>query len=170
MVTTKVKIIFFAWESFYGKLIRFHTGSKWTHVGIVGLERPDEYVCYEAVNKGLVSSVYTKAQISKWEKDGIVKVVELNLRVSNNKLLDVCQSYEGAPYDWVSIINITLYGILGRLALNLSGPKALICSEFVVRVLYDLSNKKINFEKIYGKKFDLITPAEIHQWVMNEND
>lgn len=170
MTTTKVKIIFFAWESFYGKLIKFHTGSKWTHVGIVGLERAEEYVCFEAINKGLTASVYTKAQIAEWEKLGLVKVVELDLRVSSERLLRTCQAYEGYPYDWISIINIALYGILGRLALNFSGPKALICSEFVARVLYDLSDKKIDFEQVYGKKFDLITPTEIHQWVMKQND
>ena len=43
------------------------------------------------------------------------------------------------------------------------GAKKLICSEFVARVLYEISNKEINFEEEFNKKYDYITPADLYQ-------
>lgn len=160
-----VKIIFFNWDSIYSKLIRFHTGSKWTHVGIVGAEDQNGVYCFEALNKGLVKSYYSNELLRTWEVQGIITIKTVTLRTTPAELLKVCESYEGAPYDWVSILNIALYSVLGKMALNFSGPRAVICSEFVARVLYELSNKRINFEEEYDKKFDLVTPADIFRSV-----
>lgn len=168
MTSTKVKIVFFAWDTTYGKLIRFHTKSKWTHVGIVAAENTEGFICFEALNKGLIKTHYSRTQMTELERQGLAVVKEVDLRVSEQKLWDTCAKYEGTPYDWISIINIALYSILGRRALNFSGPRAVICSEYVARVLYELSGGQINFENIYGKKFDLITPAELFKWVMGD--
>jgi hypothetical protein len=157
----KVKIIFFSWDTFYGKLIKWHTGSKWTHIGMVAEERENgDLIVFEAVNKGLVKSVYDKAWLGRLEAEGIIMIKTVNVP-NSEALYDICEKYEGTPYDWVSIINIGWYAIFGKVALNFSGPKALICSEFVSRVLYDISASKIDFQKEYNKSFDLVTPADI---------
>lgn len=157
-MATKAKIIFFNWDTFYGRLIKFNTKSKWTHVGIIIHEDETTYTIAEALNKGLT--------ISKYNKEGTIPystIKEVDIKVSEQELKRICEKYEGAPYDWFSIINIALYGILGRLALNFKGPRSLICSEFVARVLYEASEGHINFEEEYVKPYDLITPAEIYR-------
>lgn len=157
--------MFFHWESFYGKLITFATKSKWTHVGI-GIENGDNYIVYEALSKGLVKSVYSKQLIDNWTKNGTVTTKTYNSPKTKKHILGVCESYIGEPYDWTAIFSIGLYFIFGEMAIDLwTGPKKVICSEFVARVLYDISNKKINFEKEYSKPFDMITPADIYNSV-----
>lgn len=158
----KIKIFFFSWDSFYGKLIKYHTGSKWTHVGIVASENADGYVCYEALNKGLTKVVYSKERVKQLEELGLLTVREAEVG-NARRLPRICGKYEGAPYDWVSIFNIGWFALFGKVALNFKGPKAVICSEFVARVLYDISTSKIDLSKEYDKDFDLITPAEIFQ-------
>lgn len=156
-----VKVMFFSWDSFYSKAIRLATGSKWTHVGLVGEETDEGYVVYEAVNKGLVKSTYLKDTVNKLIKEGKVTIREVEVKVRAAEFKQICDSYEGRPYDWLSIFNIAWAILFGKVALNFSGPKAVICSEFVARVLYDASYGKIDFAKEYDKDFDLITPAEI---------
>lgn len=156
-----VKVIFFGWDTFYGKLIKFHTRSKWTHVGVIVEEDDTSYTIAEALNKGLTISKYNIEALNKAEKEGKCIIKTISTRTSPAKFKQICEKYEGVPYDWFSIINIALYSILGRLALNFKGPRALICSEFVARVLYEASNGRINFEDEYNKPFDLITPIEI---------
>lgn len=159
----QVKVVFFSWDTFYGKLIRFHTKSKWTHVGVIIDEDLVEgtYTIAEALNKGLTISKYGIKGLEQNMHEGRVTIKTVTTRASPAEFKRICEKYEGAPYDWVSILNIGLYSILGRLALNFKGPKSVICSEFVARVLYEASNGKVNFEEEYGKAFDLITPAEI---------
>ena len=47
--------------------------------------------------------------------------------------------------------------------LNLSDDNKLICSEAVARILYDASEKDINFELEYCKNYNLITPMDIFE-------
>jgi hypothetical protein len=159
MVTAK--IIFFNWDSVYGKLIRFATGSKWTHVGIIASEDSENVICFEALNKGLTKTVYSQEHIKRLEEQGVVSIKTVSLRTTPEKLVRACEKYEGAPYDWLSIFNIGFHFLFGKYALTFGGPRMVICSEFVARVLYELSNGGINFEEEYNKRFDFVTPADI---------
>jgi len=57
---------------------------------------------------------------------------------------------------------ITIKGILEKDYSNKWGAKNLICSEAVARILYDSSEKKIDFEKEFLIPYDLIEP--MHLW------
>lgn len=157
----KAHIFFFNWNSFYGKIIQFKTGSKWVHVGI-GYEDDDSFIIYEAINKGLVKTVYSKDKIEELKKQGIVTSKTVDLPTTALKFKEICDKYEGTPYDWVSIFNIGFYFLFGKYILNFTGPRMLICSEFVARVLYEASNKEINFETEYNKPYDYIEPMDIY--------
>ena len=53
--------------------------------------------------------------------------------------------------------------IFKKFAFTIStGTKQIICSEAVARILYDSSNKKINFEKEFDKRYDLISPIDLY--------
>jgi len=158
---TKIKIYFFHWESFYGKLIQFATRSKWTHVGI-GVENGDSFTIYEAVNRGLVKSNYPKETLKRWEEQGIVTSKDVFVARTNKEIVATCDKYLGRSYDWTSIFFIGVHFIFGKYALNFTGSRKLICSEFVARALYDLSDKQINFATEYNKPYDFVTPADIY--------
>jgi len=109
-----------------------------------------------------VKSVYSKQLIENWTKNGTVTTKTYNAPQTKAQVLKVCEKYIGEPYDWTAIFSIGLYYIFGGMAIDLwSGPKKVICSEFVARVLYEISYTEINFEKEYPKPFDMITPADI---------
>lgn len=159
----KVKIVFFAWNTFYGKLIRFGTKCKYTHVGIIGDENDKEYTIYEALNKGLIRSNYNKQHIEDLINESKVKIKEIEIQFSDsNQIKKHCDNYLGNPYDWLSIFNIITYTLFRRYALNIKGSRLLICSEFVARVLYDLG---LNLSKILNKDYDYITPADIYNYL-----
>ena len=155
------KLVFFDWGTFYGKLIKFQTKSKWSHVGLIIEEDDGTYTIAEALNRGLVISKYGKLGLEQNIKDGKVMIKTISVNTTPANFKTIAEKYEGAPYDWFSIINIALYSFIGKIALNFKGPRALICSEFVARVLYESSNGRIDFKQEYNKPFDLITPAEI---------
>ena len=161
MVT--VKIAFFSWDSFYSNAVKIATGSKWSHVGIVSQEHSNGYTIHEALNKGLVKNFYSHEYMDTLVREGTMVIKEVNLRTTPAIFREVCERYEGLPYDWVSIINIGAFIILGKPILNLSGPRAVICSEYVARVLYECSNKGIDFSKEYNKRFDFVTPADMFE-------
>lgn len=151
--------MFFSWNNFYSRKIQQVTDCKWSHVGIA-FDNGENYIVYEAINKGLVKSDYTKSFISECIADGRVAIKTAG-DFDKNKAVISCHKYLGTPYDWVSILNIYFFKFFGKEALKGSGPKAVICSEFVARALYDMSDKQINMETIFTKKFDLITPADL---------
>jgi len=156
-----VKIIFFNWGSFYGKLIRFATKSNWSHVGIIGNEDTENYTVYEALDNGLVKNSYNKKDISDLIKKN--KVLIRTIKVDKDcNLSKCCDKYIGKPYDWLTIFNIGFYFVFRRYALKYKGPRYLICSEFVARVLYDLG---LNLSKILNKPYDYITPADIEKYI-----
>lgn len=159
----KLKIIFFSNEGLYGNLIKLGTKSDWTHVGVIADETKQDYIVYEALNKGLVKTNHRKYIVNDRikQKEIVIKYVEL--RISKERLKKICESYLGRPYDWLTIFNIGIYFLFGHYALNLPGPRKLICSEFAARVLYDASNKKLNLSKEFDKRYDYITPEDLYK-------
>ena len=162
----KIYVMFFSWNSFYSRTIQRVTDSKWSHVGIA-FDNGTNYTVYEALNKGLIKSSYTKDFIKECVVDGRV-AIKIAGDYDKNTSIAICDKYIGTPYDWASIFNIYFYKFFKREALKGSGPKAVICSEFVARALYDISDKKINMEDMYTKKFDLVTPADLWSYFYNE--
>lgn len=162
----KIKIVFFSWNSFYGKLIRFGTKCKWTHIGIVGEEKTDGYYVYEALNNGLVKNFYFKEDIEIHTSNNNVIIEEIDLLCDCSRLKEACESYLGKPYDWLSIFNIATYILFGRYALKIKGSRYLICSEFVARVLYDIG---YNLSELLNKPYDYITPADIYKHITGKD-
>jgi len=157
-----LKIIFFSWDNIFSKLIQLKSGSKWSHIGIA-FENVDSYIVYEAINKGLVKSSYSKDFINAKVDEGIIAIKDVKVIESKRQCIDTCDKYEGAPYDFLSIFNIGFYYLFGKYALNFKGAKSLICSEFVARVLYEVSDNYIDFTKEYNKDYDYIEPADIYR-------
>ena len=165
-----VKIIFFDWDTFYGRVIKDVTNSDWSHVGIISDETETQYVVHEALNKGLVKQFYDKTFIDSKIKDGTCAIRELYcFEVTEDVFKKICQKYEGTPYDWLSIIHIGISIFLRNIYLNWSSSaRAVICSEFVSRVLFEASKGNINLPKISKKKeHDTITPQDI--WIYFQN-
>lgn len=140
-------------------LIRKFTKSYWNHAGIVGENTEEGHVIYEAQASGLVKSVYPAEKLAKrlWD-------AEIDLLYPRYKVTDVkkhCENYLGIPYGIGSLFKIG-WGILTKKTPEKSdGIKKMICSEFVARVLYDATNKRLNFEREYNKDYDFITPDDI---------
>ena len=151
--------MFFSWDNFYSKQIQKVTKCKWSHVGIA-IENKDSYTVWEALARGLVRTDYTKEFINSCLKDGRVTIKETKDKYEENLIKTKCDKYLGTGYDFLSIFNILMFSITKK-ALKIDSVKNLFCSEFVARAVYDISNKQINFELEFIKRYDLLTPADL---------
>lgn len=162
-------ILNFTWDNIYGKIIKLHNykhygfskENRWTHSAIIGEIKGDDVIVYEALSKGFVKNTYTKTQLNKWIENGTMIVGRANVTLTNVK--ENCEKYIGTPYGFLDIFNIALYTIFGDFSFTINTKtKQLICSEVVARILYDSSNKKLNFEKEFNKRYDLISPIDLY--------
>lgn len=160
-------IILLRGDSVFSKLIylgnRIHYGKKgYSHVGIVGGIRGDSVFIYEALSEGFTKSTYSENEINNFIKND--KLLIGKSKISLNRVPEHCEKYIGRSYAWYDIFQISLYVLFGvRKFFFSTGAKKLICSEAVSRILFDASNKQINFEKQFGKKFDLIMPQDLRE-------
>lgn len=152
-------------NSIFTKLITFYNKttygfSKCTHTGIIAQVEKDRVLIFEPVDiqDGFESYWYEKNWLDEKKKEGKILFVKPNNYVKNIK--QICEKYEGIKYGVLDIFSIALFWATG-LKLKTTGSKRLICSEAVVRVLYEASDKKIDFEKEFNKPYDLITPMDI---------
>lgn len=158
-------VIFFNWKNTFSKLIRLFNRVKygetgWTHVGIITKIEGKSVQIHEALSKGFVKSWYPKKFLNEKIKYNIIEVKSVN-----KKLFDVewnANNYLGRGYGWWDIFGIVLSFIFGIKSIKFTGAKKLICSEAIARILYDASNKEIDFQKEYKKNYDLITPQDIY--------
>jgi hypothetical protein len=166
-------ILLFNWdEGWFRNLIRAFNYQKygisgWTHAGIIVNSDKDKVLVYEALSTGFEDknylgekNHYDKAFIKKEVKSGHILVMRPKKKVYNVK--EYSDRYLGSPYGWADIIGLVLFSCFKFRFLKLTGAKKLICSEAVVRCLYDASNKQIDFEKEFNKPFDYITPTDIY--------
>lgn len=159
------QILNFTWKSFYGKLIQVYNYREYkkkgpTHSAIIGEVKEYSVIVYEAINSGFQAKEYGKEELRSYIKSGNCVVGETYIKLNNVK--ENCEKYLGAPYAWTDIFYIALYVLIGKSAFKLStNAKNLICSEAVTRVLYDSSNKQINFENEYNKPYSFIAPSDI---------
>ena len=165
----KGQIINFAHDgNIFMKLIRFRNlivygCLGYSHSGIITEVKRDVVKIHEAVNKGFVSTYYPKEWIENRIKEGKVAIGTAKKPLTNvHKHAD---KYLGKPYGWFDIFNIIFAWIIGRNSRffrYFAGSKALICSEAVARILYDASNKKIDFVKEFGIPYDMIEPQMLY--------
>lgn len=163
-------VVLFDWgenedPSFFSKQIekynlREYGESHATHAGIIAEVNKDSVKVFEIVEyKEPGFYVYENSWLENAIEEGIVKIERATVKLSN--VYENCLKYAETHYSIMDILSIYFYGFTG-IKLSLSGKKAVICSELTTRILYDSSNKKINFEKEFDKSFDLITPMDIY--------
>lgn len=151
------EVAFFKGSAIYMRAVRLYNILKYgkpgfSHVGIIGDKnfKDDGYdvLVYEAIGSGFEKNWYRYSDI-----------VTINPKVKLINVKKNCEKYLGVDYGWKDILAIVL-SIFG-INIKTTGASKLICSEAVARILYESSNKKINFENEYYKPYDLITPMDI---------
>lgn len=162
-------ILNFSWNGWYGRIIKFHNyamygynpENRWTHTAIIGDIKGNDVIVYEALKDGFVTNIYSIELLNSWIKSGNMIVGR-----SKHKLTYVkknCDKYLGTPYGKFDIISIGFYTIFrGFFPTIPTKTKQIICSEATARILYDSSKKKLNFEKEFDKRYDLLTPIDLY--------
>lgn len=160
-------VLLFNWNesSLLGKAIKFYNEQKygdkgWSHSAIISEVTKDQCLVHEAVNRGFVSSYYNKSFLNEVIKQGRCKVRESKIKLKDVKTN--ADKYVGKKYSWTTLIQILLIYLFKGKAGQADGTRGLICSEAVTRVLYDSSNKKINFETEFNIPFDFVDPMMIN--------
>lgn len=167
MIFRPGQVVNFAWHNnIFQKAILFRNrliygkDAIWTHSGIITRVMKHKVEIYESITKGFTYSWYPKDWLENKIDNGIVAI-----GTSKKKLTNVHNNafkYLRFKYAWTDILNILWMFLFGKQATKLTGVKKLICSEAVARILYDSSNKKINFEKEYNKAYDLVEPMDLY--------
>jgi len=162
-----IKFMFFSWDNFYSKQIKKITNCKWSHVAIA-IDNGDHYIVYEALAKGLLNTTndektnelrYTKERVQTWINSGNVVIKESKEKYDSKFIIENCEKYLGSGYDFLAIFYIFLYSI-SKKTKKYDNVRNIFCSEFTARASYDISNKKIDFQKEYERHFEYITPAD----------
>lgn len=151
--------------SFFMKLVRLRNKIRWgldgfSHSSIIGEVLDDDVIVYEALSKGFVKNKYEKWWLEARIDEGTYIIGTANAKLT--KVKTHCEKYLGTPYGWTDIWAIFKYWAFGRNALVDTDTRALICSEAVCRILYDASNKKIDFEEEWKVPYDEIEPMHIY--------
>ena len=148
-------------RTLFGFLIRvrnriiYGKGHNWSHTAIISDIKKDDIVIHEALSEGFVETHINYSEFEKKIRSGIFTVGKPKATLKDMKKL--AKKYEGTGYGFLDIFNIILYWIFGTQAKFLfTGAQRLICSEAVSRILYDASNKKLDFEEEFLIPFDLI--------------
>lgn len=159
------QIVFFRSNGLYGKIVRLYNRINYGipgfgHVGIITEIQEDKVLIHEAISKGFIAGYYSKEwMIESLESN---KIVLGETKESLENVLEYANNYLGRPYGWLDIVSITLAFFTGFKLLGLTGAKKLICSEAVARILYDASDKEVDFAEEYSKSFDTVTPVDIY--------
>lgn len=156
-------IVFFKGKSTYSWIIYSYNFMKYgekgySHVGIITKIKKDTVIIHEALSSGFQANDY-----EIWWLNNKLKLGDINIRQTKLKLTNVfknAETYYAKAYAWSDIFFIGLAFLTG-FKFSITGANRLICSEAVARILYDSSNKKINFSKEYEKPYDLITPQDV---------
>lgn len=159
------QIVFFNWNNPYMKLIRLfnlvrYKDLGWAHCGVITKVDDETVQIHEALSSGFVKSDYPIEFMMGVIEQGICAIAE-----TETELIDVeenADKYLGRGYGWFDIFGIFASLVLKWKFIKITGASKLICSEAVARILYDSSNKEIDFEAEYDKPYDLITPMDIY--------
>jgi hypothetical protein len=154
-------------SGFYGKLIRFRNSlaygkeHNWAHSAIITSIEKNKVLVHEALSQGFIANYYEKSDIEDKINKGYFSI---GTPISPLKdVLKFAKNYEGKGYGFLDIFHIIIFWLFGTKSKFLfTHAQNLICSEAVARILYDSSNKKINFESEFEIPYDLIEP--MHLW------
>ena len=159
-------VLFNNTSSFFSKIITKYNlsnygESKCVHAGIIGNIIGNGFFIYEAksLKDGFSGYVYVKKELEDKIKDGSIIIKESKVKLNN--VLGNCKKYVGIGYGILDVLMIGLYW-LTRIKISLTKAKKIICSEAVIRILFDSSQKKIDFEEEYDCSYDLIDPMKIY--------
>ena len=164
---------FYDTNSIFSKVIQLYNRLKFgergpTHTGMVVRNSGNEVEIIEATAKGSIVTVISKELLKQEIFAGNIAIQRQN-KTKNFSVTDVMLihlKYLGVPYGYFDILGIAtrfLFGFTPKLVKFFKGKKMLICSELVVRALYDLNKGKVDFEEEYGIPFDFITPMHIYK-------
>jgi len=159
------QVLNFTNNNIFGKLIQIYNKREYkelgpTHTGIISEVKEYSVIVYEANRTGFNSLEYGKGELQTLIDYKNVEVGEFKYKLFNVK--ENCQKYEKTPYGTLDIVYIGLYSLIGKSAFKIStDAKKIICSEAAVRVAYDSSDKKIDFEKEYNKPFSFVAPIDL---------
>lgn len=158
-------VVLFNWTgSIFMKLIGLYNKlsygeSKCTHAGIITMVNGDDILIGEAIdNSGPQEYAYSRSWLHEKIVEGIVTIKRPK---DVSSVPENFSKYKNIGYGWLDILAVGIYLLSGK-KLALTKARKVICSELVVRILYDSSNKKIDFEKEFNKPYDLITPMDIY--------
>lgn len=174
------------WDSFISKTIRYFDGSDWSHVGLVVEVSEKHILIFESNSNGTKYIEYTKEEIIRYIANNNMKFQMLkypkDVDLTTSNLKDVCNKYLNKSYGWLNYIFLIPLMFMKKMKMKVEVWKILmnsdenpfpiktflkgfICSELLVRVLYDLSDKKINFERVTGKPFEITTPGDVDEFL-----
>lgn len=162
----KYRVINFHNKTFLGKSIQSVTNSYWNHSAVIVDVDKDKITTIESLAKGPQKIERTRAELETRYENREIEV--LDFKINENQSNTLAESYIGKfgyGYESLPILLLKRLGI--PIPIHLA--KTLICSEFVSRALFDLSEKKIkmgfnpdNFGWAeYNKPFDQIVPGDI---------
>jgi hypothetical protein len=151
-------------DNLIGKLIDYYNRKKFgqsdaTHCGIINDVNNEQVCIYEAGTNGFQPNWYAISWLDEMIKNGKVKLKQTKIKLNN--VDETCDKYQDIGYGYLDILGIVCSFLFGWKVIGITGKNKMICSEAVCRVLYDCSNKKIDFEKEYGIKFDAISPEHL---------
>lgn len=145
-------------SNFISRAIAMATGSSYSHVGILSSQNDDSTVVAEALDKGFTLTRNNTIEYMQRIEDGDVLV--LRSKEPLEFIKEYILKYLGRPYGFFDIFAILIYTFTKKMVFKGTANR-LICSEAVARILYDASNKKIDFSKEYNKPYSYITPDDI---------
>ena len=167
------QIVFFKGNGFFSKLIKTYNfinygETGFSHTGIITKVERDRVIVSEALSNGFINTrkdgspnYYYKTWLDMKKRK-----CEIDIKTPIFKLINVeknTNKYIGIPYGFLDILGILISLVFKFRFISLTGAKRLICSEAVARILYDSSNKKINFQEEFNKCYDLISPMDIYK-------
>jgi hypothetical protein len=148
-----------------GNRIHYGKSAKWTHSAIVvsELDADNKVWVAEALGKGFTISEYEAWWIYSQVKLDKMAIGYPKKKIDKKIVYDLAKKYEGEEYGWLDIFHIILHIFFNKKSFFFTTKaKQLICSEAVCRILYDASDKKLDFEKEFGIDYDLIMPQDIY--------
>lgn len=131
------------WFFQFGNLI--HYGKKgYVHSAIIGHVDKNGVYIYEALGDGIVGSYYEKWWLDARVQDGTCIVGDPIFDVTG--IESFCEKHIGDPYDWMSILDIAIYWLTGKVNVRRADDDTWICSEFVAEMLKQ-SNPNMDIAK-----------------------
>jgi hypothetical protein len=156
--------ILFNWnKGIFGKLITIYNylhykQSKCTHTGKVSSIQEDGLVwVHEAIWKKDEKDFQAYPYTSEWLKQSVSSgtIIIKRPKIKLNKVKEVCESYEGITYDWLSVLLMPFKLFIPTLKFG-------TCSELGGRIDYDCSDKKLNVAEEFGKHWEKVSPMDFY--------